>query len=311
MSGIREIDVLLALAFVLVGPIGLSMFRWADPQAERLRRLAQRASPFAGAAAALALFVESGQFDGVLGAAWLAVCVVVAISAAAELVRTRPGGLEPYLPILACAYLAAGAVWFVLYQSGIRPMDLPAERVELTAVHFNYAGFAGLVLAFHASRWLRALPGKWNRLAAFSGLGVAISMVLVTAGVGGSPLMEVEGSVIMALCLVAIAAGTTLIAFRLPFTARILLLVSSASVWVSMVLAVQYAFGQYAVSGAVSVRDMARTHGLLSLVFALCGLLGWKVAAGRATLAPRPPVAAEDPAAQTGERGPLGAPDQT
>lgn len=298
MTSDVEIHVLLALAFVIVVPLGLTMVRWSDPQAERLRGLAAKAAPFAGAAAAVSMFTGSGStLTAVLAAAWLAVSVVVGISAVAEFLRTRPSAIEPYLPFAACVYLVAGAVSFVLFRFGVRPLDLPIELVEVTSVHLHYAGFAGPILAFHAARWLRALPGKWHRLAALSGLGLVMSMVMIIVGIAGSPLMEVEGSILMAVCLVAIAAGTTLIAFRLPASARILLLLSSASVWVAMVLAVQYAFGQYTVTGTVSVRDMARTHGVLTLVFTVGGLLGWKLAASKTRLVERsaePEAAAAD-----------------
>lgn len=291
MGSMVEIDGLLALALVLVVPLGLSMVRWADPQAERLRGLAARAAPFAGAAGALTLLAP-GRFGGDLGAflaaAWLAVCVVTGISAAAELMRTRPSHLESLLPIAACAYLVVGGVWLVLYQANLRPMDLPVELVVLTSVHFHYAGFAAPILAAQAARWLRALPGKWHGLAAFAGLGVVVSMAMIAVGIGGSPLLELEGSILMAVSLVAVAAGTTLIAFRLPAAPRILLLASSAAVWVAMVLAVQYAFGQYTVSGGLSVRDMARTHGVLNVVFTVGGLLGWRLAAQKTRLVERP-----------------------
>lgn len=291
MSSLVEIHGLLALALVVVVPLGLSMFRWSDPQAERLRAMAARAAPYAGAAGVVALFMSdrlAEDFGALLASAWLAVSVVIGISAVAELIRTRPSVLEPYLPIAACAYLVVGAVWFVLFQAGLRPMDLPIELVELTSIHFHYAGFAAPIMAAQAARWLRALPGKWHSLAAFAGLGTILAMVMIAVGIGGSPLVEVEGSIIMAVSLVALAAGTTLIAFRLPVAPRILLLISSASVWVAMVLAVQYAFGQYTVSGALSVRDMARTHGVLNLLFTGCGLLGWKLAARKIRLVERP-----------------------
>lgn len=297
VNGIPEIDYLLAVGLLLVTPLGLSMVRWSDPQAERLRVMAAKAAPFAGASAALPLVVDGlSDFGALLSAPWLALSVVVAVSALAELARTRPSSVEPYLPIAACAYLLVGAVWLLFHHSGVRPRSVAAELVELTAVHFTYAGFAAPILAFHASRWLRALPGRWDRLAAFAGVGVVLAMILVAAGISGSPLMEVEGSILMALSLVAIAAGTTLIAFRLPVPARILLLVSSAAVWVAMALAVQYAFGQYTVSGSVSVRDMAQTHGVLNLVFAVAGLLGWKQAASKNVL--REQQAGQAPAAE-------------
>jgi hypothetical protein len=310
MNSMPEIDFLLALGPLLVVPLGLSMIRWTDPEAERLRSLAAKAVPFAAAAAAVSLLpVDPLQsFGAVLAALWLAVSVMIAISAVAELLRTRPSGLEPYLPMAACAYLAVGAVWLILYRAEIRPRGFPIEIVGLTAVHFHFAGFAGPILAAQASRWLRALPGKWDRLAAFAGLGVVVAMVLIAVGISASPMLEMEGSLLMAAALIAIAAGTTLIAFRLPVPARALLVISSAAVWISMVLAVQYALGQYTVTGSISVRDMARSHGVLNLVFTVFGLLGWKLAArrsslGRRAVAPEARAAAE-PTAEPKEQAP-------
>jgi hypothetical protein len=184
----------------------------------------------------------------------------------------------------------------VLFRANVRPRDLPIEIVELTAIHFHYAGFAGPILAYQAARWLRALPGRWDRLAAYAGLGVVLSMLLIAGGIAGSPLIEMEGSVIMALSLIAIAAGTTLIAWRLPLPARVLLMISSACVWIAMVLAIQYAVGHYLVTSSLSVRDMARTHGVLTAVFAVFGLGGWKLAGTKVRLGRRPEPALADPA---------------
>jgi hypothetical protein len=218
---------------------------------------------------------------------------MVAISAVAQIARVRPGRPEGYLPIASCLYLVISAVWLVMFQADVRPMDLPEEIIELTAVHFLFAGFAAPIMAAQAARWLRALPGRWDRLAAYAGMVVVLAMVLVAAGITGSALLEMEGSVLMAFALIAIAAGTTLIAWRLPVLPRALLIISSAAVWISMVLAVQYAIGQYLVIGGLSVRDMARTHGVLNVVFTVFGLAGWKLAGKKVVLKERPSAAAD------------------
>lgn len=295
----NEIDLLLVLGMVLVVPLGLSMITWTDPQAERLRSLAYKAVPFVAVLGALSVVPRNAGYQdsigGVLSGLWLAVCLMVGLSAVAEFFRNRPPRIEGYLPIAACLFLVVGAFWLVLFRAGVRPMDLPIEIVELTAVHFHFAGFAGPILAAQAARWLRALPGRWDRLAVYAGGGVVLAMVLVAAGISGSPLLEVEGAVLMALSLLALAAGTTLIAWRLPLAARVLLILSSAAVWISMVLAVQYAVGQYLVVGGLSVRDMARTHGVLNVVFTVFGLAGWKVAGKKVVLRERQAAAADAP----------------
>ncbi|CAN5890214.1 hypothetical protein BH23ACT12_BH23ACT12_21100 [soil metagenome] len=297
----NEIDVLLALGMLLVVPMGLSMITWTDPRAERLRGLAFKAVPFAAVLGALSVLPRNAPYQqsigGLLAGLWLAVCLMVGISALAEISKARPARPEGYLPIAACLFLVVGAVWLVLWRSDVRPVDLPIEIVQLTAVHFLFAGFAGPILAAQAARWLRALPGRWDRLAAYAGLGVVLAMLLIAVGITGSPLLEVEGSVLMALSLIAIAAGTTLIAWRLPLAARVLLIISSAAVWISMVLAIQYAVGRYLVVGGLSVRDMARTHGVLNVVFTVFGLAGWKLAGQKVVLGRRPaPAAGPDPA---------------
>lgn len=310
----NEIDLLLVLGMVLVVPMGLSMIKWADPQAERLRSLAFKAVPFVAVAGAFSVVPREAAYQdgvgGVLSGLWLAVCLLVGISAVAEISKARPSRPEGYLPIAACIFLVVGAVWLVMFRADVRPMDLPIEIVELTAVHFHFAGFAAPILAAQAARWLRALPGRWDRLAAYAGGGVVLSMILVAVGITGSPLLEVEGSILMALSLIAIAAGTTLIAWRLPLPARVMLIISSACVWIAMVLAVQYAIGQYLVVGGLSVRDMARTHGVLNLVFTVFGLAGWKLAGQKVRLGRRPApeaVTAEAPP-QAADPAPAAAP---
>jgi hypothetical protein len=55
----------------------------------------------------------------------------------------------------------------------------------------------------------------------------------------------------------------------------VLLAVSGLAVWLPMVLAVAWACGQHWRVPALSVPDMARTHGLANaLAFTLCGLVG-------------------------------------
>lgn len=297
-----EIDLLLALAPLLVVPLGLTLFRWTDPGAERLRGLAARAAPFAAVGAGFSVVPAGAAYQqhigAVLAAAWLAVCVVLAISALAEMAKARPWAVEAYLPIIACVYLAVGAVWLILFRADVTPADWPPVVVQLMAVHFHYVGFGALILAAQASRWLRALPGRWDRLAAFSGVGVAVGMAMYLTGTAVSPLVRVEGTVLMGIALVAVAAGTTLIAFRLRPVARILLLVSSASVWAAMALAVYYGLGRYTETVALGVNQMARIHGVLAaLGFTFCGLAGWRMAERTTKLVPpSPPEGPEDPA---------------
>jgi len=64
-------------------------------------------------------------------------------------------------------------------------------------------------------------------------------------------------------------------------TARILLQIAAAAIFMGMVLSGAYAVADYLGSDALTIPEMARTHGILNaLGFCLAGLLGWLVDSG-------------------------------
>ncbi len=69
--------------------------------------------------------------------------------------------------------------------------------------------------------------------------------------------------------------------------AAVALTVSSLSVLVPMLLAVQWAAGANLGTPALSIPDMARTHGVANAVgFALLGVVGWRLLEHQAGVAP-------------------------
>jgi MFS family permease len=64
-------------------------------------------------------------------------------------------------------------------------------------------------------------------------------------------------------------------------TARIMLQVAAGAICMGMVLSGAYAVADYMGSDALTIPEMARTHGILNAVgFCLAGLLGWLVDSG-------------------------------
>jgi YndJ-like protein len=60
--------------------------------------------------------------------------------------------------------------------------------------------------------------------------------------------------------------------------ARVMLQVAAGAVFASMLLSAAYAVGDFVGSEALTIPEMARTHGILNAVgFCLLGLLGWVV----------------------------------
>jgi hypothetical protein len=61
-------------------------------------------------------------------------------------------------------------------------------------------------------------------------------------------------------------------------TARWLLQISAGSIFAGMIFSTAYAIADFAGSDALTIPEMARTHGLLNAFgFCLAGLLGWLI----------------------------------
>ena len=113
-------------------------------------------------------------------------------------------------------------------------------------------------------------------------IGMALGVVL------GHPLPQVGGAVLMSIG-VLLTATLQLADAAGGAERRRWLLVSGLAPWVPMVLAVSWAASNHWPVPALSIPDMARTPGVLNVVFVVAGL--W---ARRATSAAVPPNTATD-----------------
>ena len=253
LAGLSLIDQVVVLGIVAVLPlaIGGATWRWV----------------IAGLAVAVALPQDRG-----VGAAVLVLPLVgVAAGRTVALVRdvgpllfwTRADAARILAGIYAC--VAAGA----LFQSrlGVRLFGIREPIVELTAVHYIYAGCGALVLAgYTASR--RAV------------VCTAAAPPIVAFGfVTGCALPQVGGAVLMAAG-VWLTAGLQLgeVLRGGQRGVRLLLGISGLAIWAPMVLAVAWAAGQHWDIPVLSIHDMARLHGLPNaLAFVVAGLVARKV----------------------------------
>ena len=274
------VQVLLAVALIVVVPAGLRSFQWSHPRSEQMRTMAAKTARYAGVVAAGAFLVEQGTVSGVLTAPWLLVAGLVSISALVQFLKVRSFQPIDMMRMAACAYLTFGAGWLVLSRLGIRPLDFSNAVVELTAVHFHFAGFAAPLIAAAAVSWQKA---RSRSVAALStaGLGAVAAMPVIALGTTYSTVLAAAGSVLLGVSLILVAV-VTLFAIVPSMQAgipRVLLFASSASVLAGMLLGMQYALGQWLGTPALDIRWMARVHGTLNaLGFSLGGLLGWKLA---------------------------------
>jgi uncharacterized protein (UPF0548 family) len=166
--------------------------------------------------------------------------------------------------VLACGWALVAAGSLVVSRLGWTPLGQHEPIIELTAVHYLYAGVAALVLA------------GWTRRTVPIVLTAAAPPIVASGFLTGAAVPQVGGAVLMALGVWTTAT------FELRAVAdtdrtigrRLLLGVSGASIWAPMVLAVAWAAGQHWSIPILSIPDMARTHGAANaLGFVLCGLL--------------------------------------
>ncbi|CAA9245888.1 MAG: hypothetical protein AVDCRST_MAG10-1955 [uncultured Acidimicrobiales bacterium] len=264
------IDVLLLLAPLVLVPIGLVVAgRTGSDRVEFLRL---------GAAALLvpALLAEPGGPAGVLALPWLAVAVVLAVTAALGWMA-RPDFRPAALARLASpVYLTVGAAWVVASRLELRPVGIGEPIVELTAVHFHFAGFVAALLAARTCEAATRRAPRWA--AAGTILTIASPPIVAMGFTTGSAVFQIGGALLLSLG-VWIIAGLTF-AVVVPITpdapARALLSLSALAVVVPMVLAVFWAAAQHVDVPALDIPAMARIHGTLNAFgFSLAGLLGW------------------------------------
>ena len=264
--------------------------------------LARRAQPVGALAAVVALTMPEGPGAGALATLWLAVCVcataggvVVAgrvVSGDAPSIDVVRWPLAMVTLAVGLGYLSVGGAWLMVSRLGLHPFDLSTDIVRLTAVHFHYAGFG---MALLAATGLACADWMASRVALSIGsiASIAGPPIVATGFVTESALAQVGGAVVVTVAAWAVGFGTFLLATSnsqarvvpswerglAQWVGRILLVISSLSPLVPMLLAVQWALAQHVDVPALSIRDMANTHGVLNGVgFVIAGLAGWLLA---------------------------------
>ncbi len=278
MGRLTLVDLLLLLAPVLIVPLGLRLVPLRGRWASRMLRLARLVQPVGAVAAVVAFMVPQGWTAGVIALGWLCPCALASLAGVAELLETRPWRPLQLVSAAALAYLSVGAAWLVASRAGMRLGFSPAI-VELTAVHFHYAGFAATLLAALALVALRNRGQTVRWVASTTALMVVVGTPITAVGITTrSAAATITGPVLLACGILTIAGITAfLITPALEnAAARWLLRLSAAGVVLPMLLGVDYAVSRVFAIPALDLPWMAAIHGdLNALAFALPGLLGW------------------------------------
>lgn len=287
-GGLTRIERAIALASLVVVPLGVGLA--ADGEfpglSGRLLGAAVAVLPVGAASMALSLVVDAGPVAAGLAAPWVFVTSLLALAGVSRAVERETAGtdgrvdslaLAPTLVDAGLAYAPVAAVALVLSHLGITFWFDPTI-VLLTAVHFHFAGFALPVLAGVAGRHLGGFDGFERAIAAV----ILVGPALIAVGISFSPLVEV---VAVGAFTLGVAAFGLLVLLRVvpaldPLPGAFVGL-SALALPASMALALAY--GVAAFDGpnplGLTIGRMAALHGALNAYgFALCGVVGWRVA---------------------------------
>jgi len=266
LGDLSLIEVLLLLAPLVLVPLAMEVAGRHGPA--RWFRLA------AAVALVPALLLDRGGWAAALAVPWLGCSVAFAVVVLRDWNRARDLHPAALARVASAAYLVVGATWLVGSRLGVEPFGIGEPIVQLTAVHFHFAGFVAALLA---ARTCEAAKGsRWATVATLCTIGAP---PVVAAGfTTGSAVFQIGGATLLAAGL-WILAGVLLIVVApatAPGAARVLLRISALAVVAPMVLAVSWAAGQHLGVPALDIPTMARIHGTVNAFgFALAGLLGW------------------------------------
>ena len=267
---------LLGLGVMLIVPLGVSTRTawWALP---------------CGIPLLIALRLPRGLLAGVLAMPWLGLTLALAIGGTLRLLRR--GGQEPSERCIDTGHVLVlvGGVWALLDRLGAQPLGYSPLLVELTAVHFHFAGFALPLLAGMLGRERPTGTPRWISIGILAGIPL-VAGGLVISQLTGWTAAEWLPSWLLAATGMGVALGQIRDARHQPALRALLLVLSGAALLVGMVLAGAWGLARAWLLPWPTMFDMFTLHGLLNAGgFSLLGLLARHQATASPPL-PSPPL---------------------
>jgi len=284
IARVGAIELMFLFAPLVIVPLGLELGRTMGVGG-RMQELARWLQPVGAALAIVAMLLPPGRRAGLAALGWLLICGLVAGAGVLDLIRAswqeadrsvRPTMVRVTLGI-ARIDLAVGGAWLVASRLGMRPMGIQEPIGLLTAVHFHYAGFATAMIAAATLNFAERRGAQpWLRRVVLIVIGMPF---VVAAGFVISPALKMVAALLFSVGVAVLAIFLRGCGKRAKNpTARVLLQVAAGAVFAGMVLAGTYAVADFVNSDALTIPQMARTHGILNAIgFCLPGLLGWLV----------------------------------
>jgi uncharacterized protein (UPF0548 family) len=254
--------------FVLV-PMVLRLLAFSSGPSDPLMASIAKILPLPAASAALAFMMDPGFFAMLLTIPWLATTFVLgAVGIRRFLSRQRLSAADIALDA-SFVMLAKGGLWLTTTRLGANPLDFSDTIVQLTAVHFHYAGFTLCAVA-GVLTWPRG-----GRMSAAIPIGVVVGVLFTAVGITYGGRVEWVAAVVMAFFGFCVGVLLVLEGEAESGTTAALLRLAGVSLMVGMVAAVMWAYSIRYGWEEVTLFRMLRAHGAVNAIgFGLLGVLG-------------------------------------
>lgn len=276
---------LLGFAALVLMPLLLDLVQLDGENGSVLSRVFRKVHVLQFPAAGLLLascVVPEGGAAALLVAPWITLTTTLAGVGGYRLLRRGFRPLGSLCQDAGLVFIAVGGAWTLADRLGLHPLGFSTDIVQLTAVHFH---FAGLVLPIVAGLIVQEFPS--SRIAATSGWGVLAGVPLVAVGITSSQLGQTHALEFFAALV--LAGGAMIVAFfqlrlaaeiRWPLTVRVGWSIAGISLIFGMSLALLYAARTYfALLPWLDLPWMRGLHGTANaLGFAFCSLVSWRLA---------------------------------
>ncbi len=284
LADLNPISSTLGMAVLVVVPLGLSLIVPRPDEVELLGWLSGL-QPLSAVGAVVALILEPRAATSLFTLPWVALTLVVALVGVKRM-KAR-SGVADLATGAGLILLPVGGLWLAISRADLDPLGVGTLVVLLTAVHFHFAAFGGLLVLSRNARELAMLvadgraPAGLPRALAIGVVCLLIGICAVAAGISGVPLLGLVGAGFMTVGLFLHAFINLFYVVRhlRSFWVKALSCISSLSILLSMPLALGWAYGQWVGSTSVKFTWMLRIHGMANAHgFVFAGLLGWWLA---------------------------------
>lgn len=174
-------------------------------------------------------------------------------------------------------YIAIGGTWFVAHAYNYSLMSFDSMIVVLTANHFHYASLFALLFHGLLGRELKSQGQILSPSYKVAGVIMLVIPLFIATGITYARWMEIVGAVLFAFSLIVHAILVWKATFSIQrVVTKILLIVSSLSVIMTILLSVIYAFGRWQGITTISIPTMVMIHGTVNVFgFSVLGIIGY------------------------------------